>query len=85
MAKVFDVYKSEFSGAPTGRDVDPEKEAFVQGDGSSSKGKFSPLEPRLFVVREGKRYPVTDFRSFRQAGFDLSAIKVISEPASRSF
>ena len=80
MAKVFDVRStSEDSVATTRGDVNPGRETFVQGDGSSSKGRFSPLEPRLFVVRQGKRYPVTDFGSFREAGFDPSAIKVISD------
>jgi hypothetical protein len=70
---------SEYSGAGTRRDVNPGRETIVQGDGSSSKGRFLPLESRLFVVREGKRYPVTDVRSFREAGFDPSAVKVISD------
>src|SRR5215813_9710596 len=71
MAKESVVYSTiEKSGAA---------ETIVQGDGSSSKGSFAPLEPHLYVVRHGMRYPVTDARSFREAGFDPSSVKVISD------
>ena len=80
MAKESVVYStSDKSGAATRRDVSPEAEMIVQGDGSSSKGSFSPLEPRLYVVRQGMRYPITDPRSFREDGFDPSAVKVIPD------
>jgi hypothetical protein len=80
MAKESVVYStSDKSGAATRRDVSPKAEVIVQGDGNSSKGSFSPLEPRLYVVRQGMRYPITDSRSFREAGFDPSAVKVIPD------
>src|SRR5262245_36234782 len=80
MAKESVVYStSDKSGAATRRDVSPEAEMIVQGDGSSSKGSFSPLEPRLYVVRQGMRYPITDSRSFRETGFDPSVVKVIPD------
>ena len=61
------------------KEVSPKKETVVQGDGRSSNGSFSPLEPRLYVVRQGNRYPVTDPRSFRKAGFDPAAVQVITD------
>src|SRR5262245_44925067 len=71
MAKESVVYSTiEKSGAA---------ETIVQGDGSSSKGTFAPLEPHLYVVRHGMRYPVSDPRSFREAGFDPSSVQVISD------
>ena len=80
MAKEIDVHSTgDKSGAATRREVSPETETIVQGDGSRSNGSFGPLSPRLYVVRQGKRYPVTDPRSFREAGFDPSAVKVISD------
>jgi len=33
----------------------------------------------LYVVRQGNRYPVTDPRSFRKAGFDPAAVQVIPD------
>src|SRR5215831_19264979 len=80
MAKEIDVHsRRDNSGAATRQDVSPKTETVVQGDGSSSNGRFSPLEPRLYVVRQGMRYPITDPRSFREAGFDPSAVEVIPD------
>jgi len=79
MAKEIYVHSTDRSAASTRQEVKPEAEMIVQGDGSSSKESFSPLEPRLYVVRQGMRYPITDPRSFREAGFDPSAVEVIPD------
>src|SRR5262245_36478715 len=80
MAKESVVYSTgDKIGASSRPEASPKTEMIVQGDGSSSKGSLGPLEPRLYVVRGGMRYPVTDPRSFRAAGYDPSAVKVISD------
>jgi hypothetical protein len=80
MAKEIDVHsRRDNSGAATRLEVSRKTETVVQGDGSRSNGRFSPFEPRLYVVSQGKRYPVSDTRSFREAGFDPFAVKVISD------
>jgi len=57
----------------------PRHERLVQGDGSRTGGKFNPTEPRIFAIRDGQRYPVTDFLAFREAGYDPATVQVIAD------
>ena len=66
-------------GAPQ-QATKPRQERLVQGDGSRARGKpFNPVEPHLFVVRDGQRHAIEDFRSFREAGYDQSAVEIIPD------
>jgi hypothetical protein len=70
------------AGAATGSGLQAGKigrEVIVQGDGSRTQGKIDLTEPRIFVVRDGKRHPILDFRSFRDAGYDPSDVQIISD------
>jgi hypothetical protein len=55
------------------------REILVQGDGSSLGDRLNPTAPRLFVVREGKRHPILDPLSFREAGYDPDAVQIIPD------
>ena len=68
---------AEASSGQRGRKT--EREVIVQGDGSRAEGKIDLTEPRIFVVRDGKRYPILDFRSFRDAGYDPSQVQKIPD------
>jgi len=56
-----------------------DRETIVQGDGSRTQGQVDLIEPRIFVVRDGKRYPIPDFRAFRDAGYDPSDVQIVPD------
>lgn len=55
------------------------RETIIQGDGSRTQGQIDLVEPRLFVIRDGKRHPILDFREFREAGYDPADVEIVPD------
>jgi hypothetical protein len=51
----------------------------IQGDGSSHRAARQLAPLKLYVVRGGKLHVIPDARTFRQAGYDRSAVQVLPD------